>query len=272
MLFRSMYECLSKNPDIIILDDPISSFDKNKKYAILEMLFRREATNCLKNKTVLMLTHDIEPIIDTIKSLSHKFCNLTTASFLQLHNGRIIEKLINKRDIKTFSEIFKEVTESSKDEIIKLIYLRRNCEILDEEGDVYQVVSNLLHKRDVLIDMREAKDEDNDFPSMNQEIITKAFLVIKQYITDFDYYRILDRLKTIDEIKALYNISQNGYEKLQIFRLLGIDNINSVIQKFINETYHIENEYICQLSPAQFDTIPEYVINECDKVISKNLH
>jgi len=26
-----MYECLSKNPDLIILDDPISSFDKNKK-------------------------------------------------------------------------------------------------------------------------------------------------------------------------------------------------------------------------------------------------
>jgi wobble nucleotide-excising tRNase len=35
-----MYETLSKNSDLIILDDPISSFDKNKKYAILQMLFR----------------------------------------------------------------------------------------------------------------------------------------------------------------------------------------------------------------------------------------
>lgn len=45
-----MYECLSKKPDLIILDDPISSFDKNKKYAILQMLFRRDADSCLKNK------------------------------------------------------------------------------------------------------------------------------------------------------------------------------------------------------------------------------
>jgi wobble nucleotide-excising tRNase len=35
-----MYECLTKNPDLVVLDDPISSFDKNKKFAILEMLFR----------------------------------------------------------------------------------------------------------------------------------------------------------------------------------------------------------------------------------------
>lgn len=267
-----MYECLSKKPDIIILDDPISSFDKNKKYAILEMLFRREESNCLKNKTVLMLTHDVEPIIDTVKSLSHKFCNLTTASFLQLHNGRIIDKKISKREIKTFSEICKEVLESSKDEIIKLIYLRRNYEVLDEEGDVYQVISNLLHKRYVPIDKRKGKDENHDYPRMDQDKFDKACLDINKYIKDFEYNRILERLRNIDEIVALYNISQNGYEKLQIFRLLGIDNLNSVIQKFINETYHIENEYICQLSPAQFDTIPEYVIKECDKVISKNLH
>jgi wobble nucleotide-excising tRNase len=37
-----MYECLAKKPNLIVLDDPISSFDKNKKYAILEILFRRK--------------------------------------------------------------------------------------------------------------------------------------------------------------------------------------------------------------------------------------
>lgn len=34
-----MYDCLANNPDLIILDDPISSFDKTKKYAIMEQLF-----------------------------------------------------------------------------------------------------------------------------------------------------------------------------------------------------------------------------------------
>jgi ABC-type Mn2+/Zn2+ transport system ATPase subunit len=104
-----MFECLSKKPDLIILDNPISSFDKNKKYAILEMLFRREADSCLKNKTVLMLTHDVESIIDTIKALSQKFSNQTSASFLKLAAGQINEYEIGKDDIQIFSQICKSV-------------------------------------------------------------------------------------------------------------------------------------------------------------------
>jgi wobble nucleotide-excising tRNase len=71
MLF--MYDCLSKNPNLIILDDPISSFDKNKKFAIIDRLFRGEKS--LKGKTVLMLTHDIDPIIDMFKVLYGKIYN-----------------------------------------------------------------------------------------------------------------------------------------------------------------------------------------------------
>ena len=44
---------------------------------------------------------------------------------------------------------------------------------------------------------------------------------------------------------------------------------NSVIRKYINETYHIENDFICQLDPTEFDPIPQYVIDECDKVIAE---
>jgi hypothetical protein len=34
-----MYQCLSEKADFIIFDAPISSFDKNKKFAILNMFF-----------------------------------------------------------------------------------------------------------------------------------------------------------------------------------------------------------------------------------------
>ncbi|MCK4502710.1 MAG: hypothetical protein KAU22_06710 [Desulfuromonadales bacterium] len=78
-------------------------------------------------------------------------------------------------------------------------------------------------------------------------------------------------LQDIENLKAVYATCDNGYEKLQIFRLFDIDTENSVIQKFINETYHIENEFICQLDPAKFDTIPEYVIYECDKVLQEEV-
>ncbi|HAL7735053.1 TPA: AAA family ATPase, partial [Escherichia coli] len=70
-----------------------------------------------------------------------------------------------------------------------------------------------------------------------------------------------------DRIRALYLLCRNGYEKLQVFRLLQTGVENAVIRKFMNETYHIENEFICQLDPARFDLIPEYVIRECDALI-----
>jgi wobble nucleotide-excising tRNase len=262
-----MYECLAKNPDLIILDDPISSFDKNKKYAILEMLFRRDSDSCLKNKTVLMLTHDVEPIIDTVKSLSDKFMNQTSASFLKLETGKISECEIGKEDIKTFSQICKSAITSDKDDIVRLIYLRRYFEVLDNKGDSYQVLSNILHKRDRAIDTRVARESNEAPPEMESADFNAGCNEISNHITGFSYRDLLERLKDSDAIKTLYGTCSNGYEKLQIFRLLGLNAGNSVIKKFINETYHIENEFICQLDPAKFDTIPEYVILECDRIL-----
>ncbi|MDF1830618.1 hypothetical protein, partial [Cycloclasticus pugetii] len=59
-----MFDALKTSPDLIVLDDPISSFDKNKKYAIIEMLFRKERS--FRGKTVLLLSHDFEPIVDRL--------------------------------------------------------------------------------------------------------------------------------------------------------------------------------------------------------------
>jgi len=268
-----MYECLAKKPDLIILDDPISSFDKNKKYAILQMLFRRDTEACLKNKNVLMLTHDVEPIIDTVKSLSDKFKNQTSASFLRLAAGQISECDICKDDIQTFSQICKNAlaSETEKDDIVKLIYLRRHFEIVDNKGDAYQVLSNLLHKGNEKgrgIDTREPKDEKGNYLEMESAKFESGCTEISSHLDGFSYSQLLNRIGDLNALRVLYNASTNGYEKLQIFRLIGLDVENSVIQKFINETYHIENEFINQLDPAKFDTIPEYVVAECNKLVN----
>jgi ABC-type multidrug transport system ATPase subunit len=264
-----MYECLSKKPDLIILDDPISSFDKNKKYAILEMLFRRDADSCLKSKTVLMLTHDVEPIIDTIRSLEKKFSNQTSSAFLKLAAGQICESVIGKDDIQTFSQICKNAVVSKKHDVIKLIYMRRQYEIADNKGDAYQVLSNVFHKRKCPIDSREPRGLDDSYPKMEPAKFTKGCTEVSNQLNSFSYSDVLSQINDISTLKFLYGTSGNGYEKLQVFRLLGLDVGNSVIQKFINESYHIENEFICQLDPAKFDTIPEYVIAECDKLLTQ---
>ncbi|MHA3902816.1 AAA family ATPase [Castellaniella sp. WN] len=264
-----MYECLAKKPDLIILDDPISSFDKNKKYAILEMLFRRDSSACLKNKTVLMLTHDVEPIIDTIRSLEKQFINQASSAFLRLEGGAITEFKIAKDDIKTFSQICKSAVDSECHDVIKLIYLRRYYEIMDDKGDAYQVLSNLFKKRERAIDTRETRRADGEYPEMVAKKFESGCSEIKSWISRFSYAGLLAEIIETDALRALYEASTKGYEKLQVFRLLGLDVENSVIQKFINESYHIENEFICQLDPAKFDTIPAYVIAECDKILMR---
>lgn len=266
-----MYECLSKKPDLIILDDPISSFDKNKKYAILEMLFRRDADSCFKNKAVLMLTHDVEPIIDTVKALSHKFSNQTSASFLKLNNGAIKELPIQKSDVQTFAEICSNALSSDKDNIIKLIYMRRRFEIIDDKGDAYQVLSNLLHKgndKSRGIDTREPRNTEGNYPEMDQQKFDDGCNEISRQLNGFSYTELLTRVRDSAMMKNVYAACTNGYEKLQVCRLIDHEENDAVIEKFIKQTYHIENEFICQLDPAKFDTIPEYVVAECDKIVA----
>lgn len=266
-----MYQCLATNPSLVILDDPISSFDKNKKYAILEMLFRREAEFCLKGKTVLMLTHDVEPIIDTLKSVKGQFSNQVSAAFLRHQNGQIIEQEINSGNIKTFIQICDDVLASTQDPIIKMIYLRRRYEVMGDLGNAYEVLSNLFKRRETPEDHRIPKDDQGNSTPMSTADLSTGLCEIKNYIPGLpdDYPAVVALFLDETKIKELYNLSINGYEKLQLTRvLLDMENVeNSVIRKFINETYHIENEFIFQLDPTEFDLIPEYVIHECNKIL-----
>lgn len=266
-----MYECIAKNPNLIILDDPISSFDKNKKYAIMQMLFRREARECFKGRTVLMLTHDVEPIIDTLRSVRGQFNNQVSAAYLQLKNGEIREQRINSDDIKTFVQICEQILQSNIDPIIKLIYLRRRYEVLGDLGDAYQVLSNIFKKRIEPVDHR-IESVEGETQLMHANVLGTGVNEICEFIPVLatEYDALVAMFNDGEHIKGLYHASTNGYEKLQLTRILSdIDGIrNSVIRKFINETYHIENEFIFQLNPTQFDLIPEYVVKECDKIIA----
>lgn len=89
-----MYDVLKTNPELVVLDDPISSFDKNKKYAIVDMLFRT-GSGSLRDKTVLLLTHDLEPIVDMVVHHSDRF-KKPFATFLQNSNGALTEKEIGR--------------------------------------------------------------------------------------------------------------------------------------------------------------------------------
>jgi len=253
-----MYECIANSPDLIVLDDPISSFDKNKKYALLDMLFTGAVS--LKGKTVLMLTHDLEPIIDIVRTLEGRFSHpKPKASFLKAREGFVTEIEITKSDIKTFSQICDENITNNDEAVIKLIYLRRLYETIDDKGSVYQLLSNLLHKRVVPVDKSGEVDVD-----MTEADIASASSSISARIEGFDYPLFLARMSDKNEMLAVYQQCDSDYEKLQVFRIINEQHVNNVMRKYINESFHIENEFICQLNPCKFEVIPEFIVKECD--------
>ncbi len=117
------------------------------------------------------------------------------------------------------------------------------------------------------IDSRKQRGDGEQCPEMERHKLEKGCMDIQTHVGGFEYQAVLSRISDRAILRSLYDAYQNGYEKLQLFRLFDLDVNNSVIQKFINETYHIENEFICQLDPEKFDTIPEYVVEECNQHI-----
>jgi len=258
-LILFMFDTLKNNQGLIILDDPISSFDKNKKFAIIEMLFRGDKS--FQNKTVLMLTHDFEPIVDIVLHHSDIFNVVKpNASFLENIEGELFEKTITKDDIKTFIEIVEENIARLDETINKLIYLRRLYAIKNDKGLEYQLLSNIFKKREI----PRYKSENRD---MTEEEISEASLEIQKAINEiFQYDVCYQNVSNNNELIRLYEKATNNYEKLQIYRVLNNENHeNRTIRKFINETFHIENDYIYQLNPCKYQTIPYYIIRECNK-------
>jgi len=258
-----MYDAIKSKSEIIVLDDPISSFDKNKKYAIVDMLFRKEC--CFKGKTVILFTHDYEPLVDMLLHHSKRF-EKPYVVFLENIHGRIKEKEVLKTDIKTYIEINKDNISKDIHQINKLVYLRRFYEISDERGMAYQLISNLLHKR-----KEPTVQENMGERKMTEDEQIAGSMEICKHLPDFDYSKTLIIVQNDAELIKLYTESTNNYEKLHIYRVLFDDKYElaqpDIIQKFINESFHTENDSIYQLDPSKYQTIPQYVIDECDKYI-----
>ena len=92
-------------------------------------------------------------------------------------------------------------------------------------------------------------------------------------IPEFSYDDLLKTVKDVYTLRKMFEETTVGYEKLQLFRLIKGESSKDkpegdVAAKFVNETYHIENEYVMQLDPHKFDYVLEYVLDTCIKVLS----
>ncbi len=269
-LIMFMMDVSSVNPKLVIIDDPISSFDENKKYAIINAMFLRRDQYSLKNKTVLMLTHDFTPIIDLVKAKRYDFAK---ANYIKNENGILSEYVIERDDIKSVIKVSEDsMNNDNLNVITRMIHYRRYLELTSDVDDLkYNMISSLLHlynepqkmpSRDVFIPFTE------DEKSMTQRNIDDEF-----GYDEFSYDGILEQINNIENLIYAYESGTN-YEKVNIVRVIGETTNNqpienSVIEKFINESYHIENTMTFQLDPQAYNNVPQYIVNACDEYVNR---
>ena len=70
------------------------------------------------------------------------------------------------------------------------------------------------------------------------------------------------------EMISLYHQATNNYEKLHIYRIIkGRNNDNKIIKKFVDETFHVQNDSLFRLDPQRFEIVPKYIIKICNQDI-----
>lgn len=254
-----MYSALKEEPDLIVLDDPISSFDGNKKFAILDMLFKNKES--LRGKTVILLTHEFSTVIDSLKNIP-RLTGFVNANFLSNKKCLLKEVEIKEESIQSFVKIAKDNIGSKQDNINKLIYLRRLLELTNPGSMAYEMLSSLFHKREQPL----KKISQTEFEPLDDDDINDATMEIRKYIPDFDYSTEYKKIADDEVMKQLYIKAGSDYERLQLYRVkFNEGNSNSVIRKYINEIFHVENDYLFQLNPCEYDTVPYFVISECNR-------
>jgi len=113
-----------------------------------------------------------------------------------------------------------------------------------------------------------SKGEKGQFIPLDKEEREQAIVEIQKIIPSFDYDALLGQLKDREVLKAKFEDTNVGYEKVQIFRIASAldpdaPGGDAAFKKFVNESYHIENEYVMQLNPREFDAVPEHVVQAC---------
>ncbi len=259
-----MHYALSQKPDLIILDDPISSFDRNKKYAIISRLFSSKRVS-FNNKTVLMLTHDLQPIIDFIK-VNKPHGASVSAYYFQNENGVISEQEILDTDIESFPKLLAADSRNKELNIVHRVASLRKLLEHTPVDDValnfaYNMVSCLLHGKPEPEFLNGTKLTNTEAESGEK--------LIKQYIADFSYNDYSTKVFTRDNLLKMFKEEKNSHVRLQVFRVLvEVLNLRTRIEddpllKYIDEQFHVENDYMFDLDLMKYDVVPDYVIPKC---------
>jgi hypothetical protein len=280
-LILFMFDAIRSDAKLIILDDPISSFDSNKKYAIINRLFKTGGRgNSLYERTVLMLTHDFEPVIDYIQTKSGRQTPTSVcANYFENVGGQLQCTPIHRGDdLMSSVVLFKELAMDGNIDIAARIgclrkFIEHQFKDPQTESDAYNTLSSLIHGRP-----EPTLDADGN-NKLTDEQIDQGIAYIKSFIPNFDYNAMLEQCSA-QNLLSRYGNNSSAYIKMLILRVYTeqngdarerLRNKNDVLRKYVDETYHIENDYIYSLDVRRFNIVPENYITDADMFVRGEL-
>ena len=131
-------------------------------------------------------------------------------------------------------------------------------------------MSNLIHGRTNLLD--------KSGNPLTDECKNSGMEFIRHFISDYSYEDLLAEMSD-NKLKSLMTTA-NYYYKTIAARLL-LERKEGLLQqlrkefpaacKFLNESNHIENDYVFQLDPRKFYSAPKNFISEIESFVSAKL-
>lgn len=305
LLFMYTATRSNENYDLIILDDPISSFDAGKRSAILRTLFSDPANGSAGvnenffGRTVLMLTHDFPFLMETVllakdlgKPKAHYVWKDANGS-LQERRIQFVRDFSQKRGLMYFEALqLSKARNEKKDIVLRLAALRRLLEVqgcahvTNPEGEAsdcflaFEVISNVFHKSDIpmLRKKNESERMFDGFPNRDANSEFDRALSAIEQLLQFDsneklsYQELLNRASK-ENLKTIYDDCTNDFERLQICRI-ALEGTEAVLREpimagFLDESVHVSGDYLYQLDPDEYNVVSPHAIAWCNKEMAK---
>ncbi len=277
-LILFMFDAIRSDAKLVILDDPISSFDSNKKYAIINRLFKTgEKGNSLYERTVLMLTHDIEPVIDYIQTNSGRQTPASVCAYYFENKAGLLQctPICKDDDLMSSIVLLKELASDMSIDLAARIgclrkFIEHQYKYPQAESNAYNILSSLIHGRSKPTFDKDGKD------MLSGEQISAGTDFIKEFITDFDYSTALAQCKP-QCLMERYATEASAYIKMLILRAYTeqddearerLRKYNDVLRKYVDETYHIENDYLYSLDVRRFNIVPDNYIADAERYVA----
>ena len=250
---------ISNKNEIVIIDDPASSYDDYRRKIIFDLLYDLQ-----NQKTLIILSHDMVFVKYAVfnrnqgkKSKSKRFKNFfektgrivsfenynnhTLIKDIEYDDFDIIENQVNNHIINNKLSYFRK--------IINLRILTENKKSIDCDYEIiYQYLSAILHRTDKSAIIEELNEkgctEDDIINKINDKLNFNLEKIPNNILKDFD-------------IPELTN-----FEKIFYFR----DEIqDESIRDEFNNIIHMNSSYTISLNPYKFDYFSPYIYEKINK-------